>query len=58
MRPLLGHCHLELGELAFRGGEGERARGETRAALSIYRELSMPYWAQRAERQLAWEITP
>jgi len=58
MRPLLGHCHLELGDLAFRGGEGERGRGETRAALSIYRELNMPYWAQRAERQLAWEISP
>jgi len=58
MRPLLGHCHLELGELAFREGEGERGRGETSAALSIYRELSMPYWAQRAERQLAREITP
>jgi len=43
MRPLVAHCHLE--------------RGETRAALAIYRELGMPYWAQRAEQQLAIEST-
>ena len=43
MRPLVAHCQLE--------------RGETRAALSIYRELGMPYWAQRAEQQLAIEST-
>jgi class 3 adenylate cyclase/tetratricopeptide (TPR) repeat protein len=57
MRPLVGHCHLELGELALRTGRRERAQMETRAALALYRELNMPYWAQCAERQLAWEAT-
>jgi hypothetical protein len=36
---------------------GTTAQSETLAALTLYRALDMPYWAQQAERQLTQEVS-
>jgi class 3 adenylate cyclase/tetratricopeptide (TPR) repeat protein len=57
MKPLVSHCRLGLGALFLRAGRHDRAQSETLAALTHYRALDMPYWAQQAERQLTQEVS-
>jgi len=52
MRPLEAHCHLGLGKLY--GGTGDRAKAEYHltTAATMYRDLDMPFWLQKANAGL------
>jgi tetratricopeptide (TPR) repeat protein len=52
MRPLSAHCHLGLGKLYRRTGKPERAREHLATATTMYREMGMTYWLERAEAEL------
>ena len=52
MRPLIAHCHLGLGKLYRRTDKRERAREHLRTATTMYREMSMTYWLERAEAEM------
>jgi len=51
MRPLVAHCHLGLGKLYGRTGKREQAQEHVTTAITMYREMEMTYWLQKAERQ-------
>jgi len=52
MRPLIAHCHLGLGKLYRRTGQRERAQEHLITALTMYREMGMRYWLQKAESEM------
>jgi transcriptional regulator with AAA-type ATPase domain/tetratricopeptide (TPR) repeat protein len=47
MRPLVAHCHLGLGRLYTRTGKQE-AQEHLTIAMTMYREMAMPYWLEQA----------
>src|SRR5262249_983681 len=49
MRPLQAHCHLGLGTLSAKTGQGEPARAELSAAIDLYRAMDMTCWLPQAE---------
>jgi class 3 adenylate cyclase/tetratricopeptide (TPR) repeat protein len=49
MRPLVAHCHLGLGKLCRRTDEHERAQEHLAAATTMYRDMGMTYWLEKAE---------
>src|SRR5262245_23693586 len=51
MRPLLAHCHLGLGKLYRRIGTRESAREHLTTATSMYREMGMSFWLEKAEAE-------
>jgi tetratricopeptide (TPR) repeat protein len=53
MRPLIAHCHLGLGKLYRRTDKREQAQEHLATATTIYREMGMAYWLEKAEAQLA-----
>jgi class 3 adenylate cyclase/tetratricopeptide (TPR) repeat protein len=53
MRPLVAHCHLGLGKTYRRTGEGARAREHLTTATTMYREMGMRLWLERAEAEMA-----
>ena len=52
MRPLVAHCHLGLGELHRRTGDGAKAGQRLATAKAMHRELGMSFWRERAEAAL------
>ena len=52
MRPLVAHCHLGLGELYRRSDKREEALEHLITATTMYREMCMTYWLEKAEVQL------
>jgi tetratricopeptide (TPR) repeat protein len=52
MRPLIAHCHLGLGKLYRRTGKREQAREHLTAATTMYREMGMTFWLEKAEAEL------
>jgi tetratricopeptide (TPR) repeat protein len=50
-RPLVGHCHLGLGKLYRRAGEGAKADDHFATATAMYREMGMQFWFERAEAE-------
>jgi class 3 adenylate cyclase/tetratricopeptide (TPR) repeat protein len=55
MRPLVARCHLGLGKLYRRTGKGEQAQEHLTTATTMYREMGMKYWLEKAEAELnAW----
>jgi class 3 adenylate cyclase/tetratricopeptide (TPR) repeat protein len=52
MRPLVAHCHVGLGKLFQRTGKRQPAQEYLAAAASMYREMEMRFWLQRAEEAL------
>jgi predicted ATPase len=52
MRPLVAHCHLGLGTLYRRTGKRERAQEHLTTATTMYREMGMTYWLEKAEVEL------
>ena len=52
MRPLVAHCHLGLGKLYRRTGKREQASEHLTAATTMYREMGMTYWLQKAEVEM------
>jgi len=52
MRPLAAHCHLGLGKL-YRGiGDGVKAQEHLTTAATMYREMDMGFWLEKAEAEL------
>jgi tetratricopeptide (TPR) repeat protein len=53
MRPLQAHCHLGLGTLYATAGQGEQARPQLAAAITLYRAMEMTFWLPAAASALA-----
>jgi len=53
MRPLVAHCHLGLGKLYRRTGKREQAQEHLTIATTMYREMGMTYWLEKAEAEFA-----
>ncbi|HJU65955.1 MAG TPA: tetratricopeptide repeat protein [Gemmatimonadaceae bacterium] len=49
MRPLAAHCHLGLGKLYRRTGKREQAREHVTTATSMYHDMGMTFWLEKAE---------
>jgi hypothetical protein len=49
MLPLVAHCHLGLGKLYRRTGKREQAHEHLTTATTMYREMGMMYWLEKAE---------
>jgi hypothetical protein len=52
MRPLVAHCHLGLGKLYRRTGKREQAQDHLTTARTMYREMDMRFWLEKAEAEL------
>ena len=52
MRPLVAHCHLGLGKLYRRAGNREQAQAHLATATTMYREMGMTYWLEKAEAEM------
>jgi tetratricopeptide (TPR) repeat protein len=53
MRPLVAHCHRNLGTLYATTGQREQARTELAAAIAMYRAMGMTFWLPQTEAALA-----
>jgi class 3 adenylate cyclase/tetratricopeptide (TPR) repeat protein len=53
MRPLVAHCHLGLGKLYRRTGKREQAQEHLATATTMYRDMGMTYWLEKAEAEMA-----
>jgi tetratricopeptide (TPR) repeat protein len=52
MRPLVAHCHLGLGKLSQRTGNRQQAQEHLATATTMYREMGMTFWLEKAEAAL------
>jgi hypothetical protein len=52
MRPL-AHCHLGLGKLYHRTDKREQAQEDLTTATTMYREMGMTYWLEKAAAETA-----
>ncbi len=52
MRPLEAHCHLSLGQLGSAVGNQAMAAEQLVSAATMYREMDMSFWRERAEAAL------
>ena len=52
MRPLVAHCHLGLGKLYGRTGQHEQAGKHLTTATTMYHEMGMAYWVEKAETEM------
>ena len=48
LRPRIAHCHLGLAALYHRTGNRERVTEHVTAATTLYREMKMAWWLDRA----------
>ena len=48
----VAHCHLGLGKLYRRTGKPEQAQERRATATTMYREMGMTYWLEKAERAM------
>jgi tetratricopeptide (TPR) repeat protein len=53
IRPLVAHCHLGLGHLSQRAKRLSDARQHLTTATTMYREMAMPFWLEKAEAAMA-----
>jgi tetratricopeptide (TPR) repeat protein len=53
MRPLVAHCHFGLGTLFRKTDKHEQAREHLATATTMYREMGMTYWLEKAEAEVA-----
>jgi hypothetical protein len=51
MRPLVAHCHLGLGKLYWRTGKREAAQRHLATATTMYREMDMGFWLEKAAQE-------
>ena len=51
MRPLVAHCHLGFGNLR-RTGKQAQAQEHLATATTMYREMGMTYWLEKAEADM------
>jgi hypothetical protein len=52
MTPEAAHCHLGLGKLYSRTGKREQAQEHLTTAITMYREMDMTYWLEKAEGEI------
>ena len=52
MRPLAAHSHHGLGMLFQRTGDQAKAAEHLTAAVTLYREMDMGFWLEKAEAEL------
>ena len=52
MRPLVAHCHLGLGTLYRRTGDHAKAQEHLTTAATMYREMGMTFWLEKADAEL------
>ncbi len=52
MRPLVAHCHLGLGTLYRHTGDHAKACEHLSTATTMYREMDMGFWLEKAETEL------
>jgi tetratricopeptide (TPR) repeat protein len=52
MRPLVAHCHVGLGKLYWRTDKRDQAREHLATATTMYREMGMTYWLEKAEAEM------
>jgi tetratricopeptide (TPR) repeat protein len=52
MRPLVAHCHLGLGNLYAHTDKREQAQEHLTTAATMYREMDMRFWLEKAEAEL------
>jgi len=52
MRPLVAHCHLGLGRLYRRTGQGNQAQEHLATATAMYREMDMRFWLEQADAEM------
>jgi tetratricopeptide (TPR) repeat protein len=52
MRPLIAHCHLGLGKLYRHTGKRQEAQEHLITATTMYREMGMTYWLEKAEEEM------
>ena len=52
MRPLEAQCQFALGELAKKAGEQRGAQEQFGTAVSMFREMGMQFWLEKAESAL------
>jgi tetratricopeptide (TPR) repeat protein len=52
MRPLVAHCHLGLGKLLRRTGDPATAQEHLATAATMYREMDMAFWREKAEAEV------
>ena len=52
MRPVVAHCHRGLAKLYRRTGKQEQARDHLTTATTMYREMGMRFWLERAEAEI------
>ena len=50
MCPLVAHCHLGLGKLYGRTGKRQQAHEHLTTATTMYREMGMGFWLEKAEQ--------
>jgi tetratricopeptide (TPR) repeat protein len=53
MRPLVAHCHLGLGQLYQSMGKREQAQEHLITAITMYREMDMRFWLEKAETEFS-----
>jgi tetratricopeptide (TPR) repeat protein len=58
MRPLVAHCHLGLGQLYRRAGDVTKAQAHLTTAATMYREMGMGFWLEKAEGALRGDRRP
>jgi hypothetical protein len=52
MRPLVGHCHLGLAKRSRRTGERDEAQKHLSIATTMYRDMDMRFWLERADSEM------
>ena len=52
MRPLVANCHLGLGTLCRRTNMRDQARAHLSAATTMFREMDMQSWLQKADAEM------
>jgi hypothetical protein len=52
MRPFIAHCHFGLGKLYRRTGKRQQAQEYRTTATTMYQEMGMTYWLEKAETEL------
>jgi class 3 adenylate cyclase/tetratricopeptide (TPR) repeat protein len=52
MRPLIAHCYFALAKLYRQTNKREQAGEHFKTAVSMYREMDMRFWLERAEVEM------
>jgi hypothetical protein len=52
MRSLIAHCHFSLGRLYRRTGQHQQAQEHLTTATTMFREMRLTYWREKAEAEL------